>query len=62
MSQFREVMGYLAGFFFILAFVPYFVQTLNRQTKPNRATWLIWTILGVLIFASYKSVGAENTI
>ncbi len=60
--SFHAAMGYLAGFFFILAFIPYFTQTLNGQVRPNRATWLIWTILGVLIFASYKSVGAENTI
>lgn len=62
MQQFRELAGDIAGGFFFLAFVPYIIDILRRRTKPNRATWLIWTILGVLILLSYKSIGAQDTL
>ena len=62
MQHFRELAGEIAGGFFFLAFFPYFIDILRHRTKPNKATWLIWTILGVLILLSYKSVGAHNTL
>jgi hypothetical protein len=55
------LLGIAAGIIGFLAFVPYILDTLNRKTKPNKATWIIWAVLGVIIAASYYSAGARDT-
>ena len=54
--------GWLAGLLSLAAFVPYILSTLRGHTKPNRATWSIWTVNSFVIAASYYSSGATNTI
>ncbi len=54
--------GIIAGIIGFLAFVPYILDTLSRRTKPNKATWIIWAILGIIIAASYYSAGARDTV
>ena len=54
--------GRLAGLLSLAAFVPYILTTLRGQTRPNRATWWIWTTNGLVLGASYYSSGAENTV
>jgi len=56
-----QSIGLLAGIIGFLAFVPYILDTLNRKTKPNKATWIIWAVLGIIIAASYWSAGARDT-
>ncbi|MDD5543822.1 MAG: hypothetical protein PHX83_11665 [Acidobacteriia bacterium] len=52
----------MAGLIALMAFIPYIFTTLRGQTKPNRATWWIWTVVGALLAASYYAVGARQTI
>jgi hypothetical protein len=54
-------LGLLAGIIGFLAFVPYILDTLNHKTKPNKATWIIWAVMGLIIAASYWSAGARDT-
>ena len=54
--------GRLAGLLSLAAFVPYIIAILRGHTRPNRATWWIWTVNGLVLGASYYSSGAENTI
>lgn len=54
--------GRVAGFFSLAAFVPYILSTLRGRTKPNRATWWIWTVVGSLLAASYYASGARHTL
>ena len=54
--------GWVAGVLSLAAFVPYIVAILRGQTRPNRATWWIWTTTGLVLGASYYSSGAETTI
>jgi len=54
--------GQLAGFLVFIAYVPYVLGTMRGPTKPNRATWFIWSIVNIIIAASYWKAGAENTI
>lgn len=56
------MLGKIAGFISILAFIPYFHSILKGQTKPNRITWWIWTLLGILLYFSYKEAGAKETL
>ena len=54
--------GRLAGLLSLAAFAPYIVAILRGQTRPNRATWWIWTTNGLVLGASYYSSGAQSTI
>ncbi|OGG79174.1 hypothetical protein A3A39_03590 [Candidatus Kaiserbacteria bacterium RIFCSPLOWO2_01_FULL_54_13] len=65
----------MAGLLNLAAFVPYVLgifgwgigrngPVLHRitPTKPNRATWFIWTFVGSVILPSYHYSGADETI
>ncbi len=58
----NALIGELAGAVTLLAFVPYVVSVLQRKTKPERATWFIWTLVGLTLFLSYHSSGAVDTV
>ncbi len=57
-----DLTGVLAGIFSFSAFILYYISILRGKTIPNRATWLILTIVGIIIASSYYSVGARETI
>lgn len=62
MSNWRAVIGIVAGFIGLLGFVPYLVTIVQGKTRPNRASWWIWGILGLILGISYYSSGATNTM
>lgn len=62
MSSWQNAIGIFAGFISIVGFVPYILAIYRRKTKPNQATWCIWTIVGFILLASYYSSGATSTI
>jgi len=62
MFDIAVVAGKVAGIVSLIAFIPYILAILRGETKPNRATWWIWTIVGFMLGASYFSSGAKHTI
>ncbi|MFW0838026.1 MAG: hypothetical protein ACKKL5_03420 [Candidatus Komeilibacteria bacterium] len=54
--------GQLAGACSTIAFLPYIVSILRKKSSPNRATWIIWTVVSGVIAGSYYAVGATSTI
>jgi hypothetical protein len=60
--MFTQVAGILAGVTALIDFIAYDVSILRGKTRPNRATWFILTVVGILITASYYSVGARDTL
>jgi O-antigen ligase len=50
--------GVLAGVLQLAAAVPYLRDVLGGSTKPQRATWMIWTSLSVVVLASQWASGA----
>ena len=51
-------MGCAAGIISLAGFFPYAVAIVRGHARPNRATWLIWSVVSALLFASYDaSVG-----
>lgn len=62
MNELNSFLGLIAGIISFLAFIFYYYSILEGSTKPNRATWLILTIVGALIASSYYSVGARDTL
>lgn len=58
---YESLFGIAAGITAIGAYMPYISSIIKGRTRPNRASWLIWAVLGIIICASYWSVGARNT-
>lgn len=54
--------GVIAGIVALLALVPYAVSIVRGKTKPNRASWFIWTFVGLMIVGSYHASGATHTM
>lgn len=55
-------LGQIAGIVAIVAFLPYILSILKGKTRPNKATWWVWTMIGGLVLLSYYSVGANSTL
>ena len=58
----QELLGQLAGIVSLLGFFPYILATVQGKTRPNRATWWIWTLVGGMLCASYAASGAQHSI
>lgn len=54
--------GQVAGVISFVAYLVYIFTTIQGQTKPNRATWWILTLVGVMIATSYYAGGARDTM
>lgn len=56
------VLGLLAGLLSILAFAPYVRDTLALRTRPQRATWFIWSVLCTITLTSQIYEGATHSL
>lgn len=54
--------GYISGFLGIVGLVPYIRDILLLKTKPERASWFIWLVLGGIAFASQLAKGATDSL
>ncbi|MCY4178974.1 MAG: hypothetical protein OXC60_07370 [Litoreibacter sp.] len=57
-----KMFGFLAGVLSLGCFIPYVIDTLRRQTQPDRASWLIWSVLGSISFFSNIYEGATSSL
>src|SRR5665213_1725997 len=57
-----QLFGYTAGILSAVCYIPYFRDILLRKTKPERASWLIWMVLGVIAFFSQLNKGATDSL
>lgn len=57
-----QVFGYLSALINICALFPYIRDIIKGKTKPERASWFIWTALGVIAFFSQLAKGATNSL
>ncbi len=48
----------MSGIAILLSFLPYVRDIFLNKTKPERASWLIWTVLGLISFFSQFAKGA----
>lgn len=58
----RLLIGQVAGGLSFFAYILYYISIVQGRSRPNRATWIILTVVGVLIAASYYASGARNTM
>lgn len=54
--------GILAAILSTAAYLPYIRDTARGQTRPHRASWLIWTVLSAIAFASQVYEGATSSL
>lgn len=57
-----ELFGYLSALFSAACYLPYIRDILRKTTKPERASWFIWTVLGSIAFFSQLAKGATNSL
>ncbi|MDD2807709.1 MAG: hypothetical protein PHW95_04300 [Patescibacteria group bacterium] len=57
-----QIAGYLSGITILLSFVPYIRDIFKRTTKPERVSWLIWSLLGSISFFSQLAEGASYSL
>ena len=53
--------GLMSGLLSLFAYAPYIRDTLAGRTQPQRASWLIWSVLGSIAFLSqvYEEAGSS---
>jgi len=56
------IFGYISALLSILMVVPYIRDILLLKTKPERASWFIWTVLGFISFFSQMAKGATDSL
>ncbi len=57
-----QILGILAGLISVLCYFPYVRDILLKTTKPERASWLIFTVLGSIAFFSQLAKGASDSL
>jgi hypothetical protein len=43
----------LAGIISFLGFIPYIIGILKKRVTPSFTTWLVWSIIGMILLVSY---------
>ncbi len=56
------MLGIASGVLSTIAFIPYIVDTIARRTHPQRASWLIWSVLGSIALVSQIYEGATASL
>ena len=58
MHELAPIAGITAGIFSLTAYVPYILSIVRKETRPNRASWIIWLAVSAIITLSYRDAGA----
>src|SRR6185436_16689797 len=59
MTYIAPVLGLLAGVVGIADTIPYVRDTIRGSTRPHRGTWLIWSVLAIVVCMSQRADGAS---
>jgi hypothetical protein len=54
--------GFISGLLTIASFIPYLRDIFRLKTKPERASWLIWSITSGIAFTSQLAKGATYSL
>lgn len=57
-----QYLSEIAGIVSFSAYSIYIISVFRGQTKPSRSTWWILTLVGILIFATSHSIGAQENM
>ena len=59
---YQTIIGAVAGILAFVSFIPYINSIIKGKTKPNRATFTIWSGVNIVTISSYIVSGARTTI
>lgn len=54
--------GALAAILTCVGYLPYLIDTLLGKTAPQRASWLIWSVLSLIVLATQIAEGAKGAL
>ena len=57
-----QAFGLFAGVLSLVMYIPYIRDIFRKTTKPERASWLIWSVLGGTAFFSQLAKGATDSL
>lgn len=57
-----QIFGYTSALLSIIMIFPYVRDILRLKTKPERGSWIIWTVLGFIAFLSQLAKGATDSL
>lgn len=57
-----RVFGWIAGGLSALCYIPYIIGIFKRTVRPERASWLIWSVLTAIGFFSNLALGATDSL
>lgn len=55
-------LGFASALLSIAAYLPYIRDVIRGRTRPQRASWLIWSVLGCIAFAAQWADGATHSL
>jgi hypothetical protein len=61
-AEMLMLFGIASGVLSTFAYIPYIIDTAARRTQPQRASWLIWSVLGSIAFFSQVFEGASSSL
>jgi len=56
----KNIFSILAGILVVIAYVPYITAILRKQTKPAKASWIIWGALDTITLAGMIAKHSVN--
>ncbi len=56
------ILGILSGIFSAISYPPYILAIFRGSVRPERASWLIWSVLTAMGFFTQLAVGATNSL
>lgn len=57
-----STLGFISGLFLISGYIPYIREVISGSTKPNRASWIIWSLSTAIILFGVKETGTNEAI
>ena len=57
-----QIFGYFSALLSIIMIAPYIRDIFRLETKPERGSWFIWTVLGFIAFFSQLAKGATDSL
>lgn len=56
----KGTLSVIAGLLFIIGFIPYIRAILRKETKPAKASWIIWASLDIITVAGMHAKDTVN--